>query len=98
LEQQSGGAVGSGGGLIFAATNDKKLRAYDQDTGKVVWEFNLPSAAEGVPAVYEEDGREYIAICAAGGNGPTMTLHGVTPAAEGQPAAGAYIAFVLPKR
>jgi quinoprotein glucose dehydrogenase len=87
------------GGLIFAATNDKKLRAYDQDTGKVVWEFDLPSAAEGVPAVYEVDGREYIAICAAAGNGPTVTLPGVNPAAgPAQPAAGAYIAFVLPKR
>jgi quinoprotein glucose dehydrogenase len=99
LEQQRGGPVVTAGGLIFAATNDKKLRAYDQDTGKVVWEFNLPAAAEGVPAVYEVDGREYIAICAAAGNGPTVTLPGANPpATTAQPAAGAYIAFVLPKR
>ena len=99
LEQQRGGPVVTAGGLIFAATNDKKLRAYDQDTGKVVWEFNLPAAAEGVPAVYEVDGREYIAICAAAGNGPTVTLPGANPpATPAQPAAGAYIAFVLPKR
>jgi hypothetical protein len=44
------------------------------------------------------DGRQYIAICAAAGNGPAVTMPGVNPAAAAQPAVGAYIAFVLPKR
>ena len=30
------------GGLIFATTaSDRKVRAYDQDTGKVLWEKDL---------------------------------------------------------
>jgi quinoprotein glucose dehydrogenase len=62
--------VVTAGGLIFAATNDKKFRAYDADTGKVIWETDLPTSAEGVPAVYEIGGREYIALCVAAGNGP----------------------------
>jgi quinoprotein glucose dehydrogenase len=62
--------VVAAGGLIFAATNDKKFRAYDADTGKVIWETILPASAEGVPAVYEIGGREYIALCVAAGNGP----------------------------
>jgi quinoprotein glucose dehydrogenase len=70
VQQQRGGPVVTAGGLIFAATNDKKFRAYDEDTGKIVWETTLPATAEGVPAVYEVGGREYIAICAAAGAGP----------------------------
>jgi quinoprotein glucose dehydrogenase len=61
-------------GLILAATNDKKFRVYDADTGKVIWETGLPASAEGVPAVYEIGGREFIALCVAAGNGPGSYL------------------------
>jgi quinoprotein glucose dehydrogenase len=44
------------------------LRAYDADTGAVLWSSDLPAAQEGVPAVYSIAGREYVAI-AVGGNG-----------------------------
>jgi glucose dehydrogenase len=69
-QQQRGGPVVTAGGLILAATNDKKFRAYDPDTGNVIWETDLPASAEGVPAVYEAAGREYIGLCVAAGNGP----------------------------
>jgi glucose dehydrogenase len=92
---QRGGPVVTAGGLIFTATNDKKLRAWDEDTGKVVWETSLPAAAEGVPAVFELGGREYVAVCAAQGNGPAVSLVGAN---ETAPAAGAYVVFGLPKR
>jgi hypothetical protein len=36
----------------------------------VIWETDLPASAEGVRAVYEIGGREYIALCVAAGNGP----------------------------
>jgi quinoprotein glucose dehydrogenase len=97
LQQQRGGPVVTAGGLIFAATNDKRFRAYDEDTGRVMWEADLPAAAEGVPAVYEIGGREFIVICAAAGNGPTVTLPGSNAAASPAPQ-GAYIAFALPKQ
>ena len=70
VQQQRGGPVVTASGLILAATNDKKFRAYDADNGKVIWETDLPASAEGVPAVYEIGGREYIALCVAAGNGP----------------------------
>ncbi len=70
VQQQRGGPVVTAGGLILAATNDKKFRVYDVDTGKAIWETDLPASAEGVPAVYEIGGREYIALCVAAGSGP----------------------------
>src|SRR3954454_9257006 len=61
-----GGVVVTAGGLIFVGTkSDNKVRAYDQDTGKVLWEKELPAGPEGVPAVFEVNGREYLAISAS---------------------------------
>jgi PQQ-like domain len=58
------GVVVTGGGLIFAASRSEgKLRAYDENTGKVLRETNLPAGSEGVAAVYQVNGREFIVIC-----------------------------------
>ena len=54
------------GGLAFQATIERKIRAYDKDTGKVLWTQALPDGSEGSPAVYEVDGREYVAILIRG--------------------------------
>ncbi len=86
-----GGPVATAGGLLFVGTSsDRMFRAYDRDTGKVLWEYHVGSAVQGVPAVYEIGGREYVTI-ASGGNG----LFGLRR--EGpQPEPGAYITFALP--
>jgi glucose dehydrogenase len=95
ISSQRGGPVVTAGGLIFTATNDKKFRAWDADTGKVIWEADLPVAAEGVPAVYEIGGREYIAVCAAQGNGPNVNLPGAAKTPE-TPPRNSYVVFALP--
>jgi glucose dehydrogenase len=95
ISSQRGGPVVTASGLIFSATNDKKLRAWDADTGKVIWETNLPAAAEGVPAVYEIGGREFIAICAAQGEGPKVIIPGAKAGVAPQ---NSYVVFALPKK
>jgi quinoprotein glucose dehydrogenase len=91
------GPVVTATGLIFIATKDEgKLRAYDDQSGKVLWETDLPAASEGVPAVHEVDGREYIVICAASAKQTDIPRDGP----EEQPARPvhrSYIAFALPK-
>jgi glucose dehydrogenase len=92
-----GGVVVTAGGLIIAgSTSDRKLRAYDQDTGKVLWEYDLPGPQEGVPAVYSAAGREYIAV-SIGGAGvfqPRATASNpIPPAGPGQ-----YMVFALPAK
>src|SRR5471030_3500561 len=59
------GPVVTAGGLIFTGTRDRKVRAIDQATGQVLWETELSAAMEGIPAVYEVDGQEYVVFCAA---------------------------------
>jgi len=48
--------VVTAGGLIFAGTRDRKVRAIDSDTGKVLWEAEVDAALEGMPAIYEVQG------------------------------------------
>ena len=56
---------GNGWRPYLPGTRDRKLRALDKRNGKVLWEAELPAATEGMPAVYELQGREYIAVCAS---------------------------------
>ena len=88
---QRSGIVVTAGGLIFFASNEGKLRILDKETGKELRSINLPAGSQGVPAVYEVNGREYIAICAAAG-------HSVDKEDEIQREHHAYVAFALPKR
>jgi len=87
--------VVTAGGLIFTGSRDQKVRALDSATGKVLWESEVGAALEGMPAVYEAGGREYVVFCAAA----RSTTH--THATPGHPASrdpihGAYVAFALP--
>jgi quinoprotein glucose dehydrogenase len=88
--------VVTAGGLIFAATaSDHKVRAYDEDTGKVLREHELPTGSDGIPAVYEVGGREYIAFCVAAGDG--LNLGGRRGNQSGPPPS-AYMIFALPRK
>ncbi|HUQ50812.1 MAG TPA: PQQ-binding-like beta-propeller repeat protein, partial [Gammaproteobacteria bacterium] len=65
-----GAPLVTAGGLVFAATaQDRKLRAYDRDNGKVLWSYTLPGGSEGIPATYQLDGRQYLAVPVAAGAG-----------------------------
>jgi quinoprotein glucose dehydrogenase len=92
-----GGIALTAGGLLFAATSsDKKLRAYDADTGAMLWEYQFANAPEGVPAVYEVDGREFIVVAAARNNG--MMAAKMNDGKQGTFGEGGYVAFALPRR
>lgn len=54
------------GGLLIAATMDRKIRAWDKETGEVIWSEELPDRAAGIPAVYLIDGRQYVTISVRG--------------------------------
>ena len=89
------GPVVTAGGLIFTGTRDRKVRALDSATGKVLWEAEVGSGLEGMPAVYQIDGREYIVFCAAA-QATTYTHDIPGHAAVQTPIPGAYVAFALP--
>ena len=80
-----GGPVVTAGGLLFiAATNfDKKFRAFDKATGKLLWETTLPAAGNATPATYMLDAKQYVVIVCGGGK-------------NGAPSGSSIVAFALP--
>jgi quinoprotein glucose dehydrogenase len=65
-----GGPVVTAGGLIFiAATEDEMFRAFDKNTGEILWETKLPASGHATPAVYELEGKQYVVIACGGGKG-----------------------------
>jgi quinoprotein glucose dehydrogenase len=71
-----GGSMVTAGGLVFiAAAMDDKLRAFDVDTGKLIWEGQLPASAQAAPMTYSVNGKQFIVIC-AGGHGKLGTKMG----------------------
>ncbi len=82
-----GGPIVTAGGLLFiGATNfDKKFRAFDKATGKLLWETTLPFAAQATPATYMVNGRQYVVIASGGGKMLNKESGGI------------YIAFALPQ-
>jgi len=70
--------------LIFiGATADETFRAFDKDTGKVLWKAKLPFGGNATPSTYMLDGKQYVVISAGG-------------AKSGRPTGGAIVAFSLP--
>jgi quinoprotein glucose dehydrogenase len=81
-----GGPVVTAGGLVFiAASKDEMFRAFDQKTGKILWQTKLPAAGYATPATYMINGQQFIVIACGGGKCGTKS-------------GDSYVAFALPKR
>jgi quinoprotein glucose dehydrogenase len=59
------GMVITSTGLVFATCLDGRIYVYDEDNGNILWSVKLPRVPEGIPAMYESNGRQYLVVCAA---------------------------------
>lgn len=68
-----GGSIATAGGVVFiGASNDRRFRAFDSRTGKELWTTRLEYSALSVPITYQgRNGKQYVAVTAAGGGGIT---------------------------
>lgn len=82
-----GGAIATAGGLAFiGATNDRRFRAFDSRTGKMLWETTLEATANATPITYRgRNGKQYVVIVTGG---PGHMRFG--------PKSNAVVAFALP--
>ena len=79
-----GGPIVTAGGLVFiAATMDAKFRAFDKQTGALLWETRLPAAGYATPSTFRVNGKQYVVVAAGGGK-------------LGTPSGDSYVAFALP--
>ncbi len=80
-----GGPLVTGGGLIFiGASADETFRAFDKESGEILWQASLPFSGNATPSTYAINGRQYVVISAGGGK-------------SGRPAGGTLVAFALPE-
>ena len=63
MSQNWGSVLATGGGLLFAGgTNDRLFRAFDAKSGQILWEAPMSSGVTGVPASFEIEGKQFIAV------------------------------------
>jgi len=72
-----GGPLVTAGDVVFhGATADNFFRAYDINTGEILWQTELPAGGQATPATYMgNDNKQYVVI-AAGGHGSMGTTPG----------------------
>jgi quinoprotein glucose dehydrogenase len=71
-----GGPMVTAGGIVFtAAAMDGFLRAFDSESGKEIWKYQLPAGGQATPMTYSIGGKQYVVI-AAGGHGKLGTKQG----------------------
>jgi alcohol dehydrogenase (cytochrome c) len=91
----------TGGGLVFGGgTNDRKFRAFDASTGKMLWEFPTNSGVIGQPTAFMVDGKQYIAVQSGWGIDARLVQRRLNLAFPGKfpdvPEGGAIWVFALP--
>jgi glucose dehydrogenase len=62
-----GSVLATAGGLLFSGEGNGLFKAYDAETGSVLWKFQAGAGVNAPPASYTVDGKQYIVV-AAGGN------------------------------
>ena len=88
------GPVVTAGGVIFMGTEaDRTVRAYDKDNGRILWERELESNPQSIPAVYEVNGRQFVAFFLSSGRAKDDVVF-----KQGKPEAQGYYVFALPER
>jgi alcohol dehydrogenase (cytochrome c) len=85
----------TGGGLVFTGDIIGHFRAFDQETGKILWDISLGSAVTGYPATYTVNGKQYIAV-STGGSLVSGGVNRLTPELKPSNANNIFV-FALPE-
>src|SRR5580704_10862806 len=82
------------GDIVFYGTMEGWLKAVDQKTGKLLWEYKTPSGIIGNPMTYVgPDGKQYVAVLSGIGGWAGIGVAagiGADEPTEGQGALGAF--------
>jgi PQQ-dependent dehydrogenase (methanol/ethanol family) len=62
-----GGVLATAGGLLFTGEGNGQFKAYDAETGSVLWNFQAGAGVNAPPSSYTVGGKQYIVV-GAGGN------------------------------
>lgn len=90
------GMIVTATGIVFATARDGHVYAFDADDGHVLWSGRLPMGTEGLPAMYVQEGRQFLVVNATTplNWGPKVRESGI--GSELPTGVGGYVAFALP--
>lgn len=92
----SDGTLVTGGGVVFSAPADQTFDAYDERTGRRLWQYHTSSAVIGVPVSYVVDGKQYVAVLAGWGGGMSLYGGAASSSLKDIPRVGTLYVFSLP--
>jgi alcohol dehydrogenase (cytochrome c) len=77
----NGGVLATAGDLVFWGDLDRRFRAFDADSGEILWETVLGGAVQMSTITYAVDGEQYVAVYTGEGllTGSLIALAGLTP-------------------
>ena len=81
------------GGLVFSGDMKGRLYAYDADTGKEMWRFNMGSGCRGGIISYEAHGQQYILAPSGLGSAVPAIVAGILPEIKDFPGGATLFAF-----
>lgn len=65
LRAQRQSMIVTSSGVLFCTGKDGKVYAFDVDNGKELWSYKLPTGTEGIPALYQIEGKSYLVVCSS---------------------------------
>jgi alcohol dehydrogenase (cytochrome c) len=75
----TGAVLPTAGGVVFAGAWDRNFRAWDDATGKVLWQIRTNNAINGFPVSYSVNGKQYVAVSVGNGSSQAKALATLTP-------------------
>jgi alcohol dehydrogenase (cytochrome c) len=86
----------TGGGLVFSGSWDRWFRAFDDATGKVLWQTRLNNVINAFPISYSVNGKQYVAIAVGSGSSQSKALATLTPEIQNPDGGSVLWVFALP--
>ena len=90
----AGSTLATGGNVVFFGDLNRRFRAFDAETGEVLWETILGSQITGYPVTYAVDGRQYLTV-PVGGIGDRLATY--APELEAPNGSNMLVTFALPR-
>jgi alcohol dehydrogenase (cytochrome c) len=90
-----GSILTTAGDLVFAGDFHRYFRAFDAESGKVLWEIPLSAPVTGYPISYAADGRQYIAVGVGGDTSGQRNLNQLYPELKSPSGSNVLMVFTL---
>ncbi len=87
--------LATAGGLVFNGSLDRRFHAYDEMTGKLLWQVRLNASPSSSPVTYSVGGRQYVAVVTGGGGSFDAAGRGLTPEIDNPTGGTTVVAFKL---